>query len=302
MELRHLHYFVAIAEERSFTRAAERLWVAQPGLSTQVRRLETELGVQLFDRHTRGVDLTAAGQLFLERARAALSAAEVASATGSDLETGTVGTLRVGISTSARCRRTPALLASYARERRGVELTLLEGYAGTLWRDLRDGRLDAVIAASGSASPDLLRLELGSEPWVALVGTGHRLATPGPVAAAELHGERIAVTAHRDGATYDRAVAHILAELGVNAALVPTAPGPALHASVADGDVIALTTAAEPLRDDVLARPLEPHRTLAFELLWRDETPAPVLSALIDIAAQREHRTPARRTPLVAVA
>src|SRR5271167_2601665 len=69
MELRHLHYFVAIAEERSFTRAAERLWVAQPGLSTQIRRLETELGIKLFERHTRGVDLTSAGELFLECAR-----------------------------------------------------------------------------------------------------------------------------------------------------------------------------------------------------------------------------------------
>ena len=71
MELRHLRYFVAIAEEGSFTRAAERLWVAQPGLSTQIRRLESELGVQLFERHTRGVDLTDAGALFLERARTA---------------------------------------------------------------------------------------------------------------------------------------------------------------------------------------------------------------------------------------
>ena len=81
MELRHLRNFVAIAEERSFTRAAERLWVAQPGLSVQVKRLERELGVRLFDRHTRGVDLTDAGELFLERARIAVAAAEDALAT-----------------------------------------------------------------------------------------------------------------------------------------------------------------------------------------------------------------------------
>jgi DNA-binding transcriptional LysR family regulator len=82
MELRHLRYFVTIAEERSFTRAAERLWVAQPGLSTQMRRLEAELGVQLLERHSRGVELTPAGELFLERARVALAAAETAAATG----------------------------------------------------------------------------------------------------------------------------------------------------------------------------------------------------------------------------
>ena len=69
MELRHLRYFVAVAEERSFTRAAEKLWIAQPGLSTQIRRLEAELGIRLFERHTRGVNLTEAGELFLDRVR-----------------------------------------------------------------------------------------------------------------------------------------------------------------------------------------------------------------------------------------
>src|SRR4051794_24720266 len=97
MELRHMRYFLAIAQERSFPRAAERLWVPQPRLSTQIRRLESELGVQLFERHTRGVDITDAGELFLERARTALAAADVARATGRDLEEGLVGSVRLGI-------------------------------------------------------------------------------------------------------------------------------------------------------------------------------------------------------------
>src|SRR4029077_1215643 len=116
MELRHLTYFVAIAEERSFTRAAERLWVAQPGLSTQIRRLEAELGVQLFERHSRGVDLTSAGALFLERARAQLAAAEAAGATWRDLESGVAGTVRLGLATSARSHLTPVVLERFTRE------------------------------------------------------------------------------------------------------------------------------------------------------------------------------------------
>jgi DNA-binding transcriptional LysR family regulator len=302
MELRHLRYFVAIAEERSFTRAAERLWIAQPGLSTQIRRLEAELGVQLFDRHTRGVDLTSAGELLLERARAVLSAAEFAGATGRDLEAGVVGTVRLGLATGARWRRTAAFLERFTREYGGIELTVLEGYGGTLWRDLRDGRLDAVVAPSNFGSADLRRLDLGAEPWVVLVGKSHRLADVGPLAAHDLNGEQIAITAHRDGAGYDRAVADLLSELGVVATLVRTAPGPGSQSAVADGSALALTTAPEAFNAEVIACPLDPARALAFELLWRDETPSPALSELIRVAAESVERGPSNRRPLAAVA
>jgi DNA-binding transcriptional LysR family regulator len=302
MELRHLRYFVAIAEERSFTRAAERLWVAQPGLSTQIRRLEAELGVRLFDRNTRGVDLTSAGELLLERARAVLSAADFAEATGRDLEAGVVGTVRLGLATGARWRRTAAFLERFTREFGGIELTVLEGYGGTLWRDLRDGHLDAVVAPSNFASADLRRLDLGAEPWVVLVGKSHRLADVRLLAAHDLNGERIAITAHRDGAGYDRAVADLLSELGVVATLVRTAPGPGSQSAVADGNALALTTAPEAFNAEVIACPLDPARVLAFELLWRDESPSPALSELIRVADESVERGPSNRRRLAAVA
>ena len=301
MELRHLRYFVAIAEERSFTRAAERLCVAQPGLSTQIRRLEAELGVKLFERHTRGVDLTQAGELLLERARVALAAAEMAGATGRDLEAGLVGSIRLGIASGPRWHGASDLLRRFNRERSGVELTVLEAYGGTLWRDLRDGRLDALVAPSGHASADLRSLELGSESWVVLIGTGHRLAGIGPLAAEELDGERIAITGHRDGAALDRAIAELFDELGVAPELVPTAPGPALHATVAAGEVLALTTAPDALPAGVIARALDPRLTLAFELLSPDETPSPALGSFIDSAADTVQRPPSTRS-LAAVA
>jgi DNA-binding transcriptional LysR family regulator len=299
MELRHLRYFVAIAEERSFTRAAERLWVAQPGLSTQIRRLEAELGVQLFERHTRGVDLTGAGELFLERARTALAAADAASATGRDLEEGLVGSVRLGIVTGAGWPGTSALLGHFGRERPGVELTVVEAYAGTLLRDLRDGRLDAMIAPSEFGSADLRRVRLGREPWLVLAGSGHPLAGSGPVAAPELEGRRFVVTGHRDGAGYDRLVADTLAALGVTAALERGGPGPAMLAAVVSGDALALTTRSDAATGGAVARAITPARRVEFALLWRDETPAPALNELIRCA---EARAGAPRPVLAAVA
>jgi len=296
MELKHLRYFVAIAEERSFTRAAERLWIAQPGLSTQVRRLEAELGVRLFDRHTRGVDLTAAGELFLERARVALAAAESAGATGAEIRAGVGGTLRIGISSGPGCQQTPLLLQRFARERPGIEVGTLETHGGTLWRDLRDGRVDAVIAPSVFKSADLRSLVLGAEPWVALVGASHRLSDDGPLAWQELEGQPIAISGHRDDHASDRIAAAVLDEFSVIALPLRCGPAPALGSAVACGDALALTTAPSSLGFGVTARPLEPPRTLPFELLWRDETPSPALAEFIS-ATERCIPDPSARQP-----
>jgi DNA-binding transcriptional LysR family regulator len=286
MELRHLRYFVAIAEERSFTRAAERLWVAQPGLSTQIRRLEAELGVKLFERHSRGVDLTDAGELFLDRAKGALAAAEVAFSTGHDLEHGLVGSVRLGIATEAGWCPLPAFLDEFGRDRPKIELTVVESHGGTLVRDLRDRRLDAVVAPAMFHSADLFHRSLGKEPWVVLAGPTHRLAgSTGPVAARELQDEEIVITAHRDGAAFDRAVGETLAELGVTPVLRRGRPGPALFTGVASGDALALTTSSAAAVGGVVARPLERSRWVDFALLWRDETPAPALQHFIDAAA-----------------
>jgi DNA-binding transcriptional LysR family regulator len=301
VELRHLRYFIAIAEERSFTGAAERLWIAQPGLSTQMRRLEAELGVQLFERHPRGIELTQAGELFLERARVAVSAADVALSTGRDLEAGVIGSLRLGLDAGARWPLAAELLLRFGRERPGVELSVVEAYGATLWRDLRAGRLDAVVAPTGHGSTDLRTLALGSEDWVVLVGAGHPLAGIGPVDAEDLQGQRIAVTGHRDGAVLDRTVSDLLAELGVSAQLVPGAQGPARHAAVANNEAVVLTTAPDAVPSGVIVRRLEPRRTLAFELLWRDEVTSPALSELISLAAVDVRRQSSTRA-LAAVA
>jgi DNA-binding transcriptional LysR family regulator len=300
MELRHLRYFVAIAEERSITRAAERLWIAQPGLSTQMRRLESELGVPLLERHSRGIDLTQAGELFLERARVALAAAEVAAGTGRDLQAGVAGSVRVGVAGGPQWPWMSDFLQGFSRERPHVELSVVQGYGAALSRDLRDGRLDALLTPAGNASAGMKALDLAPAEWVALIGTGHPLAGIGPIAAGELEGERIAVTGHRDGAAFDNAVGNVLADLGVTAEMVPGVPWPALHGAVAGNDLVALTTAPDSLPAGVISRRLDPRRMLAFELLWRDEAPLPALSGFVDAAAAYGPRQPSTRLAAVA--
>jgi DNA-binding transcriptional LysR family regulator len=300
MELRHLRYFVAIAEARSFSGAAERLWVAQPSLSSQIRRLESELGIRLFERHTRGVTLTSAGELFLERSRAVLAAAEVARSTGHDLELGLAGTLRLGLAAETPARAVPTLLSSWSGDHPGVEVTVFESYAGTVARELRDGRLDAVVVPSAFGAPDLHSVSLPSEPWVVLAGHAHRLGHSGPIQAGELDGEPVVVTGHRDGAAYDRAVSDALTGLGVTPMLHRGGPGPALFAAVAAGEALALSTETVAAGSSLIARPLEPARRVRFSLLWRDTEPSPALGALIDATTTR--RADASRPALAAVA
>jgi DNA-binding transcriptional LysR family regulator len=192
--------------------------------------------------------------------------------------------VRLGIVTGTLWPGTSALLGRFGRERPAVELTVVEAYGGTLLRDLRDGRLDAMIAPSEFGSADLRRVHLGREPWFVLAGRGHRLAGAGPVAVPELEGQRFVVSGHRDGGGYDRLVADTLDALGVTVALERGGPGPAVLAAVAAGDALALTTLPDAGIGGVTARAIKPVRRVEFALLWRDETPAPALHELIRCA------------------
>ena len=175
----------------------------------------------------------------------------------------------------------------------------MEGYAGALWRDLRDGRIDALLTPTGQPTTGMKTLDLGSSEWVALIGTGHPLAGIGPLAGRELEGERIAVTGHRDAVAIDKAVADVLGELGVTPELVRGTPWPALHAAIKRNDLLAVTTGPEALPRGVIARRLDPRRTLSFELLWRDEVPSPALTGFVDAAAADPAHQP---TPVLAAA
>ncbi|MEV4257683.1 LysR substrate-binding domain-containing protein [Spirillospora sp. NPDC049652] len=192
MELRQLRYFVAVAEEASFTRAAERMHVAQPGISAQVKQLEREFGQDLFDRSGRAVRLTEAGEAVLPYARAALWAADGARLAVDEL-TGLIrGRVAVGTVTSMPSGLVPDLLAGLHRDHPGVEITLTEGTSADFLRALLDGRLDlAFVGLADEPPPGVAVQTYVDERLVVVVAPDDALAGRTAVRLPELRDRRL---------------------------------------------------------------------------------------------------------------
>jgi DNA-binding transcriptional LysR family regulator len=176
MELRQLEYFVAVAEEQNFTRAAGRVHISQSGVSAQIRQLERELGVELFDRSARTATLTVAGNAALEHARAALAAAETLGQAVGEVTDLIRGTLTVGMVIG--CAVTPLFdaLAAFHRAHPGVEISLLEDNSDRLVERVRAGIIDLALVGTATAPDGLDALTIISERVVAAVPAGHPLA------------------------------------------------------------------------------------------------------------------------------
>ena len=177
MELRQLEYFVAVAEEASFTRAAARLHVAQPGVSAQIRQLERELGQELLDRSARTVRLTEAGAAVLVYAREALGAASGARLAVDELSGLIRGHVAVGMVVACSSFDLVDLLADFHRDHPGVAIMLSEANTDELVEALRAGRLDLAFVGLSEQTPPGIELQLiADEPLVAAVGGNDVLA------------------------------------------------------------------------------------------------------------------------------
>ncbi|MBV9795974.1 MAG: LysR family transcriptional regulator [Actinobacteria bacterium] len=187
MELRRIQYFVAVAEEAHFGRAAERLQMAQPPLSQQIKALEAEMGVVLFRRTTRKVELTAAGQRFLERARAILAAVDDAVAEAGQVAAGTVGRIAIGFTGSATYDLLPALVRVLRADLPGIELDI---HGEMLTPDqvtaLTEGSLDLGLLRPPVRNAAVDVQVLRREPLIAVLPEHHPLATRDRVRLADL--------------------------------------------------------------------------------------------------------------------
>lgn len=178
MELRQIRYFLAVADERHFGRAAEHLHVAQSALSQQIRVLERELGLELFQRTTRRVDLTEGGRMFEPHARSVLQGVERASQDAAAMATGHAGRVSIGFVGTATYDVLPRLAQQVRRELPEVELDLRgELLNPELIDRLSAGTLDLGLIRPSSSLPSALEVRtLRSEPLVAVLPTGHPLA------------------------------------------------------------------------------------------------------------------------------
>jgi DNA-binding transcriptional LysR family regulator len=220
VELRHLRYFVAVAEELHFRRAAERLYVAQPAISEQVRKLEEELGVRLFDRTPRGVALTAAGAALLDEARRVLRQAEIAQTAARNAAHGTADELRLGHLPDLLPDCVTRAMRMLGANGTPMRIRLETDPASRLVGRLRARQLDAVVVGLPIPSAGLRITRTGSERAVAALPAGHPHASSPRVSLRHLAPERVIVAPHDSNPAFHSAIVAMCHAAGLSPDLV----------------------------------------------------------------------------------
>jgi DNA-binding transcriptional LysR family regulator len=196
MELRHLRYFVAVAEECNFRRASQRLHVTQPALSVQVRQLEEEIGTPLFTRGAGGVTLTAAGEVFLGYARQSLREASSGLERARQAGSGDIGHLDISYSTAAGFLVFPAVIPAFRREHPGVKLNFRSLHPSEQVEALATGKIDVGFAYLPFATDGLDVEILTKHDLIAAIPVAHRLAREPAITIKDLSEEPLVLPNH----------------------------------------------------------------------------------------------------------
>ncbi|PZS27617.1 MAG: LysR family transcriptional regulator [Pseudonocardiales bacterium] len=290
METRHLEFFAAVADELSFTRAADRVRAVQSTVSAGITALERELRTQLFTRSTRRVELTPAGRELLPEARAALAAIQRMREGGAQAEAGLRGRLRVGLLTNLEWLDLPDLLGAFHRAHPGIELSLGTSPKGStgMAEDVRRGRLDVALCGLPAADlTDLHLRRLRSQPFVAVLPVGHPRASDQPVAIADLldeqfvdqppgFGTRVVLDRWLEQSGLRRTVSTEVPDMSTVPAYVRAGLG---IAAIPEGAVVDPT--------DLICRPLVPELLWNLHAIARPADRSPAADLLIDLLVDR---------------
>ena len=286
MELRQLEYFVAVAEEANFTRAAERIHVAQPAVSAQIQRLERELGQPLLDRTRRTVRLTAAGEAALPYARAALAAVADIHVAVEELTQLVRGTVTIGTVTTHSVD-IPSLLADFHAAHPNVEITLSSDSSDALIDKVRSGRLDAAIVSVGpDERPEGLDVEVVTDEAIhAAVALTDELASRKTIRLGDLADRQLIALPVGAGVRHQFDAACAMA--GVTPRIAFEATTPLALADLAErGLGVAIVPASVPRnRDTLRALAIVPELRGRLVLAWRSGGPmSPAARVLVEKA------------------
>ena len=291
MELQQLRYVLAVAETRNFTRAAERCHIVQSAMSHQIKALEHELGVQLFARTSRRVELTDAGAAFLPSAQASLEAADRAVAEAAAATGQIRGTVTIGVIPTVTAIDVPAVLGRFHQAHPAVKIRLLGGSSDEFIAAIRSGGMDVAVLGLPAGQPPrgVRSQELVREDLVAVVSATHRLAGRDNIALADLDGEAFVDfpvdspgRAQSDVAFRDAGLTHDVAFEAVDTSFMVEVVRQGLAVALLsrdaipeDADVHILDVADGPSRIQYLA--------------WSDFNPSPAATALVAMLTDRHH-------------
>jgi DNA-binding transcriptional LysR family regulator len=288
LELRHLRYFVAVAEELNFSRAAERLHTAQPPLSAAIRQLEQELGTELLLRTTREVRLTEAGATFLDGARRTLAELDRARSDAQRAAAGELGSLRVGFSWSARFETLPEIGRAFRSTHPDVSLLTEEMWNARMLPALRSGAVDAAVSLCPEIAGEFSYVPIRSEPVIALLAGSHRLSASREIG--------LGVLADESFLLFPRELAPRLYDFMISlcrrAGFEPIVRGESFHSGwelqiLADVDVVALAPASVALElpEGISAALItEPPAQLETVIVSRKNDPSPTNRAFREAA------------------
>jgi DNA-binding transcriptional LysR family regulator len=300
MELRHLRYFIAVADELSFSRAAERLQMAQPPLSQQIQALEIELGVRLFDRKSRPLQITQAGQVFLTEARITIQKIEQAVTTTQLVHQGKLGYLTVGFTSSMANGILPMIMRAFQQKYPNVKLILCEKNCNIQIQGLRDRDTDIAFVYQNYQSfesHDLSALRVSQEPLVVVLPEKHQLASKSEISIADLANEEFVMPL----ANVVSDLAEQIEDLFAQAELKPKVSQQALFmvtilGLVAGGMGISILPASVQNlhRRGVVYRPIR-EKTTTNQLIavWRQDDLSPILQQFLDITRAVSQLPPA---------
>jgi DNA-binding transcriptional LysR family regulator len=304
MELRHLRYFVAVAEELHFRRAAERLHMSQPPLSQQIRQLEREVGAQLLLRNQHRVELTASGAAFLERAREILDQVEAAALEARRVQRGEVGRLAVGFVGSAMYSVVPELLRAFRERYRDVVLRLHESGTTEQLRQLESGRIDVGFVRPRQLRPGLSMEPIYAEPVMVALPDRHPLAATRALHVHDLVGEPLILLTRAGSPGLRKALEPITDQLGGEDEIVQEVAemqtviglvAAGVGISLVPESVRALQRRGVTYRDLANGAP-----TVELAVAWRTGDDSPVLAAFLELmraSAPAEEERESRRGP-----